>query len=159
MSELSFKALRHYNRQRDLEFQGRITDEQEEWNIVDRSNELAGEVGELCNMVKKVRRARLGMQRSDVTIEDIAEEIADIIICVDLFAMDLDIDLNKWVTGKFNRSSEKFGLDTKIPINEQDFEAAVRRDEREKICGEFQQITNDMKEFVENYEHAGDPDF
>lgn len=113
MSELTFTEFRNYNETRDAEFKCRIDGEQE-WNIVDRSNELAGEVGELCNMAKKIRRQKLGMFDTDVTKEDIAKEIADVQICLDLMAMDLDIDLGKAVTEKFNESSDKFGLMTKI---------------------------------------------
>lgn len=111
---LDFEVLRINNINRDREFQQRKDDSLEDWTIVDRSNELAGESGEVCNLIKKIRRARLGMQPTDVSYSDVADELADVIICVDLLAMDLGIDLSKAVKNKFNESSEKFNLETKI---------------------------------------------
>ena len=40
--------------------------------------------------------------------------MADVLICVDLIAMDLDIDLTDAVRNKFNKTSEKFGLETRF---------------------------------------------
>ena len=39
-------------------------------------------------------------------------------ICVDLIAMDLDIDLADAVQKKFDKTSEKFGLETRFKANE-----------------------------------------
>lgn len=92
----------------------------EEWakgveiSMLYRANELAGEVGEACNVVKKIERERLGMPGSRETIERLAEELADVIICVDLLAMDCGIDLWRAVEDKFNKTSEKVGLTTRL---------------------------------------------
>lgn len=110
---MHLKALRNRNRNRDKEFRERNKTD-DDWNLVDRSNELAGEVGELCNLTKKVRRAKMGLYDSDVSKQEIKDEIADILICLDLLAMDMDIDLSEAVVEKFNKSSEKFGLETKF---------------------------------------------
>lgn len=75
-----------------------------------RGNELAGEVGEACNIIKKLARERLGLKGSRATKEQLADELADIVICTDLIAMDMGIDLDKAVREKFNRTSEKLGL-------------------------------------------------
>lgn len=105
----SFKSLRAANEAR-----------QKEWDVgglVDlsyRGNELAGEVGEACNIIKKLERARLGIRGSRSTIEALAEELADVIICVDLIAADLEIDLGAAVQEKFNATSEKAGLKTRL---------------------------------------------
>lgn len=48
--------------------------------------ELAGEVGEACNIIKKLERERLGMRGSRATLQQLAEELSDVIICVDLVA-------------------------------------------------------------------------
>ncbi len=48
--------------------------------------ELAGEVGEACNIIKKLERERMGMRGSRATLQDLADELADVIICVDLIA-------------------------------------------------------------------------
>jgi NTP pyrophosphatase (non-canonical NTP hydrolase) len=76
--------------------------------------ELAGEVGEACNVAKKLERERLGWAGSRDTVEHLAEELADVIICVDLVAMDFNLDLGLWVPHKFNMTSEKVGMRTRI---------------------------------------------
>lgn len=63
-----------------------------EWNPEQKCDlyfwgvELAGEVGEACNIIKKLERERLGMRGSRATLQDLSDELADIIICVDLIA-------------------------------------------------------------------------
>lgn len=79
-----------------------------------RGNELAGEAGEACNVIKKLDRERLGMPGSRDTAAHLAEELADVIICCDLIAMAEGIDLNAAVAAKFNATSEKVGLKTRL---------------------------------------------
>lgn len=75
-----------------------------------RGNELAGEVGEVCNVIKKLERERLGWRGSRDTVEHLAEELADVVICADLCALSAGIDLEAAVVAKFNATSEKVGL-------------------------------------------------
>lgn len=112
MRQLSLTDLRVANIRRD-----------EEWNtgseklsLTFRGNELAGEVGEACNVVKKMERARLGLKGSHATAEQLGEELADVLICLDLLAMDAGVDLGVAVRSKFNATSEKYGLATRIPV-------------------------------------------
>jgi len=92
---------------------------QKEWDVGNqislayRGNELAGEVGEACNVIKKLERERMGIRGSRDTIEHLAEELADIIICADLIAMQAGIDLDAAVAAKFNATSKKVGLQTR----------------------------------------------
>jgi NTP pyrophosphatase (non-canonical NTP hydrolase) len=79
-----------------------------------RGNELAGEVGEACNIIKKVERERMGIAGSRATVEQLAEELADVVICTDLIAMQAGIDLDAAVAAKFNATSEKVGLKTRL---------------------------------------------
>jgi NTP pyrophosphatase (non-canonical NTP hydrolase) len=82
-----------------------------------RGNELAGEVGEACNVIKKLERARLGIAGARPKLQDLADELADVVICADLIAMDFGIDLlGRAVPAKFNASSEKLGLQTRMAI-------------------------------------------
>jgi hypothetical protein len=53
--------------------------------------ELYGESGEALNVVKKLEREKLGMVGSRATLQDMADEIADVIICVDLLAIAYDL--------------------------------------------------------------------
>jgi len=107
MSE--FKTLRTANETR-----------QKEWHkngpssLAYKGNELAGEVGEACNIIKKIERERMGSVGSRATPEQLAEELADVIICVDLICEEMKIDLWQAVVDKFNKTSDKNGLQTKI---------------------------------------------
>jgi NTP pyrophosphatase (non-canonical NTP hydrolase) len=75
-----------------------------------KGNELAGEVGEACNIIKKMERERIGLPGGKTDIPGLTEELADVIICVDLIAAHLDIDLEAAIVTKFNKTSEKIGL-------------------------------------------------
>jgi len=79
-----------------------------------RGNELGGEAGEVCNELKKLDRHRLGIAGGKDDISGLKEELADVLICIDLIAMDFDIDLSEVVKAKFNKTSEKNGLETRI---------------------------------------------
>lgn len=75
-----------------------------------RGNELAGETGEACNVIKKLERERLGWRGSRATTEELGAELADVVICADLVAIAAGIDLDAEVEAKFNATSEKVGL-------------------------------------------------
>lgn len=53
-------------------------------NLPWRFNELAGEAGEVCNILKKIYRERAGVAGSRATKDQLADELADVVICVDL---------------------------------------------------------------------------
>lgn len=84
---------------------------QEEWDphnkitLIYRSNELGGETGEACNVIKKLERERLGIRGSRATKEQLADELADVIICASLIANNTGIDLWEAVVAKFNKTS------------------------------------------------------
>jgi NTP pyrophosphatase (non-canonical NTP hydrolase) len=84
--------------------------------------EFAGEVGELCNVVKKLERERMGLPGSRATLIDFTKELADCQITLDLLAMHYSIDLAEATRLKFNEVSEKLGWQTKIePENKSPF--------------------------------------
>lgn len=82
-----------------------------------RSNELCGEVGEAANFVKKLARTMLDMKGGadyDIAKNAIAKELADVIICTDRVAEFLDIDLEQAVIQKFNETSDKHNFPVKL---------------------------------------------
>lgn len=81
-----------------------------DFSVLYFSNALAGEAGELCNVIKKLERAKITSIGSKATIADAAEELADVVIYADLLAAKLGIDLKTAVISKFNATSEKYGL-------------------------------------------------
>lgn len=106
---LSLYDLRYANQERQREW-----DPSNKITLSYRGNELAGEVGEACNVIKKLERERLGIKGSRDTLEHLAEEVADVIICVDLVCAAAGIDLSKAVLEKFNATSIKMGLKTRL---------------------------------------------
>jgi len=76
--------------------------------------ELAGEVGELANQIKKQLRHQAGIVGGDDNLEAIRQELADVVICADLLARKLGVDLGRAVVDKFNYTSDKHGFATKL---------------------------------------------
>ncbi len=91
------------------------------WTGADWSNAMAGEAGEAANVVKKLRRIELSCQGRPseqdrkALVQDLAEEIADVVIYADLLATFYGIDLAGAVVAKFNRTSEEFGFLERLP--------------------------------------------
>lgn len=104
-----FTVLRMANELRQAEW-----DKDSKITLSYRGNELGGECGEAQNEIKKLERERLGIRGSRTTVEKLAEELSDVIICTDLIAMKEGIDLWAAVVAKFNATSEEVGLETKI---------------------------------------------
>lgn len=65
-------------------------------------------------MIKKLARERLGLRGTRATKEQLGEELADVVISADLAAMTAGIDLDLAVIAKFNATSEKYGLKTRM---------------------------------------------
>lgn len=106
---IDYPTLRTANEARQLEW-----DEDNQITLAYRGNEFAGEAGEVCNVIKKLERERMGIRGSRDTVEHLAEELADTVICADLIAMQAGIDLDAAVAYKFNATSEKVGLPQRL---------------------------------------------
>ena len=75
--------LRDANTERQKEWDAGGYANNPEW----RMNELAGETGEVCNVLKKLHRERCGVIGSRATKDDLADELADVVICIDLLLL------------------------------------------------------------------------
>lgn len=71
------------------------------WTPLEWGGALAGETGELCNFLKKMRRGE------KIKKKKVAHELADVIAYADLLASALNIDLEAAVREKFNLVSKK----------------------------------------------------
>jgi NTP pyrophosphatase (non-canonical NTP hydrolase) len=111
---LDFKELRAKNTLRCPESFHPI----DEWSPSDWGNALAGETGEACNFVKKLRRLRADVEKGQVSEasaentrevlkKNIGQELADVIIYADLLSARLGIDLGAEVMKKFNKVSDE----------------------------------------------------
>jgi NTP pyrophosphatase (non-canonical NTP hydrolase) len=76
--------------------------------------ELGGEAGECMNKIKKLERFRLGMAGGEDNLPEVADEIADVVICASLLANKLSLDLGEITARKFNKTSEKRGFPVKL---------------------------------------------
>lgn len=91
-----------------------------EWDTSDEIDELfktvefVGEVGELCNNIKKIKREQLGLAGSRCTQADLKSEFGDVMITLALLADYMNVDLEQVVKEKFNSTSEKMGFKTKF---------------------------------------------
>ena len=82
---------------------------------------LAGEVGELCNMIKKMQRVERGgmdggssYTAKDITKDMLKEEIGGIAIYLDLLASLLDISLEDAIVDTFNSKSAKYNFPQRL---------------------------------------------
>ena len=73
------------------------------WIPLSWGGALAGEVGELCNLLKKLSRG------DKIKKKDMAHEIADIHTYLSLLADKLDIDPEAAIIEKFNIVSKRWG--------------------------------------------------
>ncbi len=106
---MNFADLRTANRARQQEWPGSA-----QADTAFRAIEVAGESGEVAEAVKKLLRERRGIKGSTASVESVADEIADTIIALDLLAENLGIDIGPALARKFNATSEKYGLKTRI---------------------------------------------
>lgn len=106
---MNFKDLREANQTRQKEWVG-----SENASLEFRVIEVAGEFGEVAEAAKKYLRSVHGIKGSTATVEDIADEMADAIIALDLLANQLNVNLGEAVKTKFNKTSMKYNLETYI---------------------------------------------
>lgn len=109
---LTFNTLRKANLKRLPMFRdakGRVCHEKEDgsdWSPAQWLQAVVGELGEYANLRKKV-------ERGDMAIEEarpmLADELADVVIYLDILASQLGVDLGHAVMTKWNRTSEKVG--------------------------------------------------
>lgn len=90
------------------------------WTGADWSNAMAGEAGEACNVVKKLRRNDLNLKAAvdperDVLVEHLADELADTFLYLQLLAAHYSIDLPAAIVRKFNAISEREGFPERLP--------------------------------------------
>jgi NTP pyrophosphatase (non-canonical NTP hydrolase) len=150
---LALAELRTANetRQREWDTLGQLT-------LAYRGNELAGEVGEACNVIKKLERERLGIAGSRDSTAHLAEELADVIICTDLIAMQAGIDLDAAVVAKFNASSEKVGLRTRLSAPPSEAERQPLYTTPQPAAGRNEVIEVCIRELEYCRDHGHEPD-
>ena len=109
MSE-TLKRLREANHERANEAFFPVTT----WSPMQWGCAVAGEAGELCNLLKKYERNRVPGDSQNVG--PIAEEVADVVIYLDLLCQLLGIDMEQAIADKFDKTSAKIGSSVKFRV-------------------------------------------
>ena len=88
------------------------------WSLSDWMTATMGELGEAANIAKKLNRVRDGIAGNSQTPSElrsaIRDEIADVLIYLDLMAESLGFRLEDAVRDKFDRTSSKIGYAERI---------------------------------------------
>lgn len=89
------------------------------WTGSDWSNAMAGEAGETCNVVKKLRRddfdkAQAAADTRPDLLAKLAMEIGDTFMYLDLLAQFYGLDLAECVVATFNRVSVREGFPERL---------------------------------------------
>ena len=91
-----------------------------EWSLSDWGVATAGEMGEALNVIKKLNRERDDIAGNTLTEEqlriELADEIADVAIYLDIMAASEGIDLAQAIARKFNKTSVKVGFPERLPV-------------------------------------------
>jgi NTP pyrophosphatase (non-canonical NTP hydrolase) len=116
--EMLRQALHHFRftnqqRCRDVFF------DPQDWSLSDWGVALAGEVGEACNIIKKINRGDFKGEfvekaYDSLAKERLADELADAFCYLDHVAARAGIDLGEAVVRKFNEVSNKKGSSVKL---------------------------------------------
>jgi len=93
----------------------------DDWSPTDWACAMAGECGEACNEVKKLRRRMPHFDRAfahdpreEAALNRVGAEIADMVIYADLLCQRLGINLEDAIREKFNKVSEEHFSDVRI---------------------------------------------
>ena len=106
MKDLTFAEVSEINRTRarDIERHRKTAFDLNYYGVA-----LAGEVGELCNFIKKQHRDSVD------TTEDQMKEIADVYTYLDLLAEKVGCTVESCLRLKWNSVSSRYGLNYRLP--------------------------------------------
>lgn len=112
---IDLDTIRRANQARQREWDGDT-----KFSLLFFSNALAGEAGEVANVVKKMERHRMGLRGSVAGTNDLGFELADVLTYTDLTAFRADLDLGYMFVRKFNEVSARYGMQTHFHIGSDD---------------------------------------
>lgn len=107
---LTFPALARACVDRNIEWHGETQP-----SLLFRATELGGATLRATKVVRKLAREREGWPGSRATVDDLADELADVVICTMHVANCEGIDLGAAIVRKFNATSQKLNLKTMLP--------------------------------------------
>ena|SRR5271170_873667 len=96
-----------------------------DWSPAQWLQAAIGEIGEYANMRKKVERGDMTLEEA---LPNLKDELADVVIYLDLLASQMGIDLGQAVMAKWNKTSAK--LDIPLYIDAEDWHYTARQREK-----------------------------
>jgi len=120
---MEFSTLSIANKNRLPQFrnrQGKLAHAQpdgHDWNIAEWTNAMAGEVGEACNVAKKLVRGDYADWKDGVA--ELLKELADVVIYADLCAQRVGMPLETAIVQKFNEVSERIDSNVRLTVKEE----------------------------------------
>lgn len=108
MSELTLNELREANHKRQVALVDNGKSSSLTWHESRFLEKLFCEIGELVNAIEDVRAGKAGSASAAI------DEMADVLICLDLLAMYWRVDLSAAVIRKFNQRSAEWGIDVRL---------------------------------------------
>lgn len=117
--ELTFALLRGANSQRLHSFKNAkgelVHKDKPDWKLSQWGCALAGEVGEALNIIKKKERGDFTQEEWEARHkQELANELADVMIYLDLLALHAGISLQEAVIFKFNVVSNRLSSEIKL---------------------------------------------
>jgi NTP pyrophosphatase (non-canonical NTP hydrolase) len=107
----------------------------EDWSLSDWAVAAAGEMGEVCDAIKKLNRTRDGIKASKTaTIEDVGKEIADTVLYLDLLAQRIGFNLADLIEQKFNEVSAREGFDITLEAAAPEPARTLGADQAERLA-------------------------
>lgn len=93
----------------------------EQWSGSDWATALAGEVGEVCDVVKKLNRAAVGRPGAndppqEILLKELGNEIADVLTYANLLAQRYGVDVAEATARKFNAVSLREGFPERLEL-------------------------------------------
>lgn len=82
-----------------------------DWSPTDWMTAVTGELGEAANLIKKLRRDDFSLEECR---DEIADELADVLVYLDILCYQLGIDLSDSTINKWNKKSEQVDCDIRI---------------------------------------------
>ncbi|MCD9147799.1 MazG-like family protein [Pseudophaeobacter flagellatus] len=89
--KIDFSNLRAANISRQAEWPGN-----DKADLGFRALEVADEAGELMGALKKLARAQRGIAGNTLSMQDVADEMGDTVIALDLLAIEMDFHFRVW---------------------------------------------------------------
>lgn len=122
---LTFNALRGANKARLPQFRNRHGElsharaDGSDWSPAQWLQAIIGELGEYANKRKKFERGDLSAEEFQI---EACKELADVVIYLDILAMQLGIDLGQATMDKFNEVSVRVGSTVRLAADDWHYE-------------------------------------